>query len=580
MRSDLRSFEYLNLLLKFQNYSHSKLIIDKLLNEVKTYDMKTILKNLSKSVDILNPHLEYNVFAPVVIIDKNQKYPVLIPLKVNFSENETIIYKENIANVIRKAVVVVEKYFAQKEIIIDLNPNKIILENFDEIEKIFSLDCESLELPIAVLLYLAVTNRYVEDKFCFTGAFDFEGNLLEVDFIEEKKYCFDKEIKEGIFVYPDKKLKNFKEVIKNVFGDYTETVDKRFLSGVERMFNIAENYLLKSDKNSYLPIYHNLEAYLKNREDIKSKNYYFLVLSRLALHYNQSGDILTAENYFKRANDTKNELIKEKLFEYNNISIEFNNVYAVFLKDIYRFKEGLKLLKLNLEEKKYTGKHLSISTYGTLSQYLIHNKDFKKAEKYLLNNLEFCKKYLTSDVSRVCCYLAKLNTLKGNYNNSKKYIGLAENYLKKATPENIQKVFIHFEKIRLNAHLGKSEEVKFLWEDFFELVKDTRFYYMYYLAIEYYAFSFLETDQEMSKKLYYYFFKKMKEFEKEDYLLFGIRGLLTYYIKYKDEDVMEDIIKNLKGLKLFKQTFCRYIKFLNAKNIEKIRELSDLINLI
>ncbi|MEO0289550.1 MAG: hypothetical protein ABIN00_07950 [candidate division WOR-3 bacterium] len=580
MRSDLRSFEYLNLLLKFQNYNHSRLIIDELLNKVKTYDLKIILKNLSKSVDILNPHSEYNVFAPVVIINKNQNYPVLIPLKVDFAENETIIYKENVANVIRKAVVVVEKYFAEKKMIIDLNPNKIILENFNEIEKNFSLDCESLELPIAVLLYLTVTNRYVEDKFCFTGALDFEGNLLEVDFIKEKKYCFDKEIKNGIFVYPDRKLKNFKEVIKNVFGDYTETIDKKFLSSIERMFNIAENYLLKSEKNSYLPIYHNLESYLKNREDIKSKNYYFLVLSRLALHYNQSGDILTAEDYFKRANGAKNELIKEKLFEYNNISIEFNNIYAVFLKDIYRFKEGLKLLKLNLEEKKYTGKHLSVSTYGTLSQYLIHKKDFEEAEKYLLNNLEFCKKYLTSDVSRICCYLAKLNTLKGNYDNSKKYIGFAEEYLKKATPENIQKVFIQFEKIRLNAYLGKSEEVKFLWEDFLELVRDTRFYYMYYLAIEYYAFSFLETDQEMSKKLYYYFFKKMKEFEKEDYLLFGIRGLLTYYIRFKDEQVIEDIIKSLKELKLFKKTFLKYLKFLNDRNIKKIKELRDFINLI
>lgn len=580
MRSDLNSFEYLNLLLKFQNYNHSRVIIDKLLKETKTYDLKIVLKNLNKSVDILNPHSEYNVFAPVVIINKNQKYPVLLPLKVDFAENETIIYKENIANVIRKAVVVVEKYFAQKEIIIDLNPNKIILENFDEIEKIFSLDCESLELPIAVLLYLKVTKRYVEDKYCFTGALDFEGNLLEVDFIDEKKYCFDKEIKGGIFVYPDKKLKNFKEVIENVFGIYTEKVDSRFLSGIERMFNIAENYLLKSEKNSYLPIYHNLETYLKNREDIKSRNYYFLVLSRLALHYNQSGDILTAEKYFKRANDIKNELIKEKLFEYNNISIEFSNVYAVFLKDIYKFKEGLKLLKLNLEEKKQTGKHLSISTYGTLSQYLMHKKDFEKAEKYLLSNLDFCKKYLTSDVSRVCCYLAKLNTLKGNYENSQKFIDLAEKYLKKATSENIQKVFVHFEKIRLNAHLGKSEEVKFLWEDFLELVKDTRFYYMYYLAIEYYAFSFLETDQEMSKKLYYYFFKKMKEFEKEDYLLFGIRGLLTYYIKYKDQYVIEDIIKNLKELKIFKQTFLKYVKILNTRKIKNIKELRDFINLI
>ncbi|MDI6700695.1 MAG: hypothetical protein QME48_05625 [bacterium] len=580
LKLELANEEYLHYLINYNNFNHAQSVLKKLILNSKT---DKVINKLKEIEEILKKSKEITtkIFAPIVVSNNGNEYPFLFPIELYYKNNETVLYGKDISQIIKKAVIVVENYFAEKGIIIDLNPNKFYLNNIEEIEHIFVLDCNSMELSVAVALYFLIINKKPEKILCLTGGLDLNGNILSVDNIEQKKFAVRGEFKD-VFLFSindNFNITTFSKLIKNVIKPKNEIVDSKFLGNTNRMMTIADMYFLKGDFENYLPIYKNLELYLSNKKDVKSQNMLFITLMRLGWHYSHSGDLKNAGIYYERANKLKMNLKKENIFEYNSDSIEFNNVYAVYLKDVYEYQKGLKILKENLKEKNNSGRHILISTRGTLAQYYIHSKDYKKAKQYLLTNLLECKKYMLSDVSRTYCYLAKLSTLKRDFKNSKRYIILAKKYIK-YTNEKIQKIFIDFEELRLYSYLKNTKKCEELLKNLKNDSESTPFVYMYFLGMELLANSFLMKDKEKSKKLMLKFFLSMQAQKKEDYLLFGLRGLINYYIFYKDSYIYSLIEENLGKLNMFKKYFKKYL-YLDLKNdIKSLKELMENVNLI
>lgn len=580
LKLELANEEYLHYLINYNNFNHAQSVLKKLILNSKT---DKVINKLKEIEEILKKSKEITtkIFAPIVVSNNGNEYPFLFPIELYYKNNETVLYGKDISQIIKKAVIVVENYFAEKGIIIDLNPNKFYLNNIEEIEHIFVLDCNSMELSVAVALYFLILNKNPEKILCLTGGLDFNGNILNVDNIEQKKFAVKSEFKDGFLFSSNENIniKTFSNFVKNVLKPKDEIIDSKFFGNSNRMLNIANMYFLKGDYENYLPIYKNLELYLTNKKDVKSKNILFITLMRLGWHYSHSGDLKKAGIYYEKANKLKMNLKNENIFEYNSDSIEFNNVYAVYLKDVYEYQKGLKILKENLKEKSNSGRHILISTRGTLAQYYIHSKNYKNAKQYLQNNLLECKKYMLSDVSRTYCYLAKLSTLTRDFKNSKKYIILAKKYTK-YTNEKIQKIFIDFEELRLYSYMENTKKCKELLNKLKKDSEYTPFVYMYFLGIELLANSYLMKDKEKSKNLMLKFFLSMKAQKKEDYLLFGIRGLINYYLTYKDFDVYSIIEENLKNLKMFKQYFQKYLVLDLKNNIKSLKEMMESINLI
>lgn len=580
LKLEFANEEYLQYLINYNNYNHALFVLKKLILNSKTEKVKNKLKEIEEILK-KSKEITTKIFAPIVVSNNGNEYPFLFPIELYYKNNETVLYGKDISQIIKKAVIVVENYFAEKGIIVDLNPNKFYLNNIEEIENIFLLDCNSIELSIAVALYFLIINKKPEKILCLTGGLDFNGNILNVDNFEQKKFAVKSEF-ENVSLFSSNNnvnISTFSNFIKNFIKPKDEIINCKFLGNTNRMITIADMYFLKGDYENYLPIYKNLELYLSKKKDVKSQNKLFITLMRLGWHYSHSGDLKKAGIYYESANKLKMNLKKENIFENNSESIEFNNVYAVYLKDVYEYQKGLKILKDNLKEKSNSGRHILISTRGTLAQYYIHSKDYKKAKQYLLTNLLECKKYMLSDVSRTYCYLAKLSTLKGDFKNSKKYLLLSKNYIK-YTNERTQKIFIDFEELRLYSYLKNTKRCEELLKNLKNNSEATPFAYMYFLGIELLANSYLKKDKEKSKKLMLKFFLSMQAQKKEDYLLFGIRGLINYYIVYKDSYIYSLIEENLGKLKMFKKYFQKYL-FLDLKNdLKSLKKLMESINLI
>ena len=562
-------YRYLELLLHFDNVNHSGKILKKLMNISISDERIEVMNNIKKGLK--KKSTDTKLFAMLIIMENNKKYPLLLPIEIRYNANKLIIMNRGMELIIRKAASIVENHFAQKHINIDINPYSVFLKYYDLLNH-YELNCNSIELPLAVYMYGMITGLKPKKKYALSGGLDYSGNIIDIDNINDKIYAAKKENSNLILILPQTsntnmkciKKSNFENVIKEVYGNKKYVLKREFIGNNERTFNIAEQYLLRGDSITYLPMYKNVEILTKNSKQAKERNIYFMTLMRQAMHYNQAGNIEEAEKYFNLALIEKKALKKEDIFELNKISSEFNNIYAVFLKDIYKKKQGMKLLMENLREKGSLGKHIIMTTNGTIAQYLIDDKKYEEAERILLENLEIAKMYVKEDISRTHCYLARLYTIKGDTKKALSNIEAAEKNVC-STNAGIQSIFILYEKIRLDALKEDSKKCEIRMKQMKKLVKSTHFNYMYYLALEEYANSYRNTNPKKQMKILITMFEYVIKGNKKIFYPFCLRGFAENYLITGNKKNVEYIRYLGKNSKLIK-----HIALIDKKNLRKI----------
>lgn len=580
--------EYFNLLYSFRNYAHCLKICESILS-VSIFDERREKIKLIKD-EISSKKRENDDIGGVVVIENNESdtYPVVIYASIGYDKNKTMKMNGNMELLFRRASVAVENWFANNSINVDINPRYIIWDDMENLQEDAELRISSLEIPLALALFGLVTKQNPKMKIFSTGSVDNRGIFFQPDMLDEKCFAFDMEDAKRDLILPAgtlckskriKEAKNFDSAVRKLYEIKELKIDERFIGDFEHLMSIAEMYFLRYEKDVYLPIYENMEILLKKSHKAKEMNMLFVSLMRQASNYNHAGELQESAALFSRAKNLKDKLVKEKLLELNSITLEFNNVYAVLLKDIYRNEEGMELLKKNIKEKKHSGKHLLISTYGTLAQYYIQSGNYSKAEKLLSDNLDFVKIHIETDLSRTYCNLAKLETLRGEYE-------LAEDYIKNADADNnfraqfIHKIFITMEKIRLYAYWQNPALCEENINELKKLTKKTHFTYMIPLAEELLGYSLLATEAKRGMVMLNETAEKLLNQQREDFSLFGMRILANLYEKTQKEEYFEELRRRISRLNFFREPFRIYIDEFTKNKKSSLLEFARKVNIL
>lgn len=572
---------YLENLIKFRNFRHASALISRMMALTQSDEIQSILKQMEDYVNA-GEQAEIAIFAPVIVSDNDLSMPLLLPISLNYGDSRTVKLNREIEKTVRRSICAVENFFARKGKMIDINPHMLDIYAIEETDQ-YNVDCRSAELAFALALYSLITGKKPRMKVSATGALDYTGTVSAVDMIEKKAEGTFLELEKCMFIIPAenketiraKSVQTIDEAIENVFGSYTTAIDSRFNGNMERILNIAETFFMKDDYENYLPLFVNLELSLRNSASAREMNIYFITLMRLAMHYNRAGAINNAEKYFKKALKTKQKLIKEELFEWNRASIEFNNILAVFLWDVYKKDEAMDLLNKNIGEKEHFGKHIRMTTLGTLAQNYIQIGQYDIAEKYLLENLDICKQHVKYDISRVYCYLAKLETLRGKYVKAAGCIRDSEKFLK-FTNENVQNTYIMFEKIRLYSASGELKKAKEQLNRLNIHLKGSKYRYLYYLAEDFIAVPMLEKNQKEADRHIYSMVNGILKMAGEEFHLFAIRALLKAYLETQENKYLSKAEEIIKELNKYKAFICTD----GLSDERKIREFINQINII
>lgn len=552
---------YLEHLVRFSNYDHAGKLIKRMIKDAVSDMTKKRLMKIQEHLK--DKKCNSKIFAPIVFTHNGADYPLLYPMDIQYNTDSTIIFSSEEELIIRRAVSVVETHFAKKHFNLDIIPYSVHISLFED--NGYKYDCRSLELALAVSLYMMATGKSPERRMVLSGALDADGNIMPVTMVKEKLYAAKMEGKGDIFIAADNdRYKHFKHIIRDIFTKSAAPLPQ-FKGNIKRELDIAEHYLMAEDSFTYLPMYKNITTLTEKSYDASEKNIHFIALMRQAIHYNQAGNLEKADKCFKDALNAKDKLKKDGIFEYNPASVEFNNFYAVFLSDIYRDEKGMALLDENMKEKMNMGKHIQMTTKGTLAQYHIKFGRFKEADRLLDENEKIAEKYVKRDIARTKCYKAHSLILQKRFEEAGNELKDAVKALKYCNTD-VQKTFIQFEKVRLFAHKSDITQCRKSIKKLEDYSRGTRYEYLNLLSRELLALAYHNQDAQKEFALLEDMAYQLMSKDMEIFYPFCIRGLLRNYMASSNKENIVLIRKMIDKMRVVKAGFKDFL----INNAEKI----------
>lgn len=586
--SERNRIAYIEHLISFKNYSAAVRMIDNLIITSKAKEIKVaagILRN--KIAYKKNKHYSHN--GVVVLADDFGKHPVVFHLSMEYLRRPNASYVPEIEAIVRRAASTVEEYFAKRNILVDINPGKCKIEDFEKLMP-YNLKCRSLELSLALMMIGESAEQEPSGPYVASGGIGPGGVLEKTEMVDDKMSAILPEMPNSKIIFAGEDFKtgmnvlfvnSFDEAVSAVYPGLKgkSKIKKDFLGNPEEMLSIAEMYFQRDDPSVYLQIYLNLNRILDKDKTARGKNILFTSLMRTAMHYNHTGELEKANEYFKKSYELKKKLKKDDIFEMNRSTIEFNNVYAVFLKDIYRMKEGVKLLEESTLEKKECGKQVKLTTQGTLAQYLTSAKKYSQAERILLKCIETEKESVPADLPRTYCYLAKNETLRGSIGKAKEYLKEAEKHSSDSSPCS-QKIFISYENIRTMCAAGQIKAAEKELKHLLSIVEGTKYEYMEIFALELIASALAQKDLKKARKYAVKAYSMAKYAEKEDMVIIALRAFANIALLGRDSGFENIIIDELNFLKFLKGNFKETVDTIKKNKRKGISKFIDSVNVV